>query len=214
MRLKNKSRYTNKNIKPIFTVIFALTAAISLAGCGQISEGIQVGQTKVSVSQIQKSIDEILKERKTVDTSQMQLLFGADLARSQAQLEIRSLVIDQVAQDKQVQITQSDLEQRKSQIEKRLSDQGATLKTALVGASLGSSNLDKFLKIILVSEKLSDQLKAAGIPDAQLESEVSKIMGQTSKNLKVNVNPRYGKWNFETASIEAVDNTLGAVVNR
>ena len=188
--------------------------ALSLSGCGQMSEGVQVGTTKIAVSEIQKSIDQILQERKGVDTSQMQLLFGADLATSQAQLQVISLITDQIAKDKNIQISKSDIEQRKTEIEQQLIDQGGDLKSALVGAGIASSNLDKYLNITLVTQKLSTNLKAAGIADELIDSEVSKIIGSTAKSLKVKINPRYGKWNYETVSIEPVDNTLGAVVNR
>ena len=188
--------------------------ALSLSGCGQMSEGVQVGTTKIAVSEIQKSIDQILQERKGVDTSQMQLLFGADLATSQAQLQVISLITDQIAKDKNIQISKSDIEQRKTEIEQQLIDQGGDLKSALVGAGIASSNLDKYLNITLVTQKLSTNLKAAGVADEQIDSEVSKIIGSTTKSLKVKINPRYGKWNYETVSIEPVDNTLGAVVNR
>ena len=188
--------------------------ALSLSGCGQMSEGVQVGTTKIAVSEIQKSIDQILQERKEVDTSQMQLLFGADLATSQAQLQVISLITDQIAKDKNIQISKSDIEQRKTEIEQQLIDQGGDLKSALVGAGIASSNLDKYLNITLVTQKLSTNLKAAGVADELIDSEVSKIIGSTAKSLKVKINPRYGKWNYETVSIEPVDNTLGAVVNR
>jgi hypothetical protein len=188
--------------------------ALSLSGCGQMSEGVQVGTTKIAVSEIQKSIDQILQERKGVDTSQMQLLFGADLATSQAQLQVISLITDQIAKDKNIQISKSDIEQRKTEIEQQLIDQGGDLKSALVGAGIASSNLDKYLNITLVTQKLSTNLKAAGVADELIDSEVSKIIGSTAKSLKVKINPRYGKWNYETVSIEPVDNTLGAVVNR
>ena len=191
-----------------------VTLAISLSGCGQMSEGVQVGTTKIAVSEIQKSIDQILQERKGVDTSQMQLLFGADLATSQAQLQVISLITDQIAKDKNIQISKSDIEQRKTEIEQQLIDQGGDLKSALVGAGIASSNLDKYLNITLVTQKLSTNLKAAGVADELIDSEVSKIIGSTAKSLKVKINPRYGKWNYETVSIEPVDNTLGAVVNR
>jgi predicted small secreted protein len=188
--------------------------ALSLSGCGQMSEGVQVGTTKIAVSEIQKSIDQILQERKEVDTSQMQLLFGADLATSQAQLQVISLITDQIAKDKNIQISKSDIEQRKTEIEQQLIDQGGDLKSALVGAGIASSNLDKYLNITLVTQKLSTNLKAAGVADELIDSEVSKIIGSTAKSLKVKINPRYGRWNYETVSIEPVDNTLGAVVNR
>ena len=188
--------------------------ALSLSGCGQMSEGVQVGTTKITVSEIQKSINQILQERKGVDTSKMQLLFGADLATSQAQLQVISLITDQIAKDKNIQISKSDIEQRKTEIEQQLIDQGGDLKSALVGAGIASSNLDKYLNITLVTQKLSTNLKAAGVADEQIDSEVSKIIGSTAKSLKVKINPRYGKWNYETVSIEPVDNTLGAVVNR
>jgi hypothetical protein len=144
----------------------------------------------------------------------MQLLFGADLATSQAQLQVISLITDQIAKDKNIQISKSDIEQRKTEIEQQLIDQGGDLKSALVGAGIASSNLDKYLNITLVTQKLSTNLKAAGVADELIDSEVSKIIGSTAKSLKVKINPRYGRWNYETVSIEPVDNTLGAVVNR
>jgi hypothetical protein len=82
---------------------------------------------------------------------------------------------------------------------------------ALVSASLAPSNLDKYIKIIMISEKLNEFIIAEGATPESAGDVLTKIVTDTAKKLGVSVNERYGKWNPETASIEEADNTDGAV---
>lgn len=185
-------------------VVFLLTA------CGQMGSGVTIGKTDVSSAQIQKYVDEILAERAKVDTSQMNLDSGASLLRTQAQFQIISTVLDQVILDKKITVTPADVAARRADIVTQVGGE-SELPTALVSASLAPSNLDKYLKIILISEKLNEVVVSEGATAETAGDVVTKLVTDTAKKLGVTVNSRYGKWNESTATIEEADNTSGAV---
>ena len=61
--------------------IAAVSAALLLTGCSQVSSAATVGSIKISQSTVQSSIDAVMNERSEVDTSQMQLESGENLNR-------------------------------------------------------------------------------------------------------------------------------------
>jgi hypothetical protein len=195
------------NLKKISAGLLTL---IILTACGQMGSGVAIGETEISSAQIQKYVDEILTERAKVDTSQMNLESGAQLSRTQAQFQIITNILDQVIADKKITITPADVAARRAEI---VLQQGGEdqMPQALVSASLAPSNLDKYIKIIMISEKLNEFIIAEGATPESAGDVLTKIVTDTAKKLGVSVNERYGKWNPETASIEEADNTDGAV---
>ena len=195
------------NLKKISAGLLTL---IILTACGQMGSGVAIGETEISSAQIQKYVDEILSERAKVDTSQMNLESGAQLSRTQAQFQIITNILDQVIADKKISITPADVAARRTEI---VLQQGGEdqMPQALVSASLAPSNLDKYIKIIMISEKLNEFIIAEGATPESAGDVLTKIVTDTAKKLGVSVNERYGKWNPETASIEEADNTDGAV---
>lgn len=195
------------NLKKISAGLLTL---IILTACGQMGSGVAIGETEISSAQIQKYVDEILSERAKVDTSQMNLESGAQLSRTQAQFQIITNILDQVIADKKITITPADVAARRAEI---VLQQGGEdqMPQALVSASLAPSNLDKYIKIIMISEKLNEFIIAEGATPESAGDVLTKIVTDTAKKLGVSVNERYGKWNPDTASIEEADNTDGAV---
>jgi len=203
MKLQTKMN----NLKKISAGLLTL---IILTACGQMGSGVAIGETEISSAQIQKYVDEILSERAKVDTSQMNLESGAQLSRTQAQFQIITNILDQVIADKKISITPADVAARRAEI---VLQQGGEdqMPQALVSASLAPSNLDKYIKIIMISEKLNEFIIAEGATPESAGEVLTKLVTDTAKKLGVSVNERYGKWNPETASIEEADNTDGAV---
>jgi hypothetical protein len=71
--------------------------------------------------------------------------------------------------------------------------------------------LERYLKIILISERLYEVVIAEGATEESAGQAVTKLVTDAAKKLGVNVNSRYGKWNELTATIDEADNTDGAV---
>ena len=185
-------------------------AVLLVSGCGGMSSGVSIGKKEIKSSEIQKSVDEILTARKNVDTSKMKLIDGPELLRNQAQFVIISNLLDQIALDKKLAVTQADVGARKADIAASIGGE-SELPKALVGASLAASNFDAYLRILIISERLNSELTATGMPQDQATEEVTKLVTLAAAKLGVKVNAKYGKWNPATASIEVADATGGAV---
>jgi len=175
-----------------------------------MTTGVSVGETEIKSGEIQKNVDDILTARNRVDTSQMQLIEGAELLRNQAQFLIIKVLLDKVALDKNLSITSADVAARRADTISRLGGE-SQLPTALVGANLAASNLEAYLRILLISDRLNVELINAGVAEDEAASEVSKLVIDTALKLGVKVDAKYGKWNPTTATIGAADATSGAV---
>jgi FKBP-type peptidyl-prolyl cis-trans isomerase (trigger factor) len=192
-------------------VITTVLAALVLTSCSSMNSAIIIGDKEFSTSDVQKPVDEVLRDRKKVDTSQMQLPEADELLRNQAQFYIVGILLDRIAADKKLSVTNADIAARRTEILSQVGGE-AELPKALVGASLAQSNLDAYLKILIISEKLSKDIILSGVSSEQAAEEVNKIVVALAKKLGVKVNPKYGKWNPDTASIESGDLTDGAVI--
>jgi hypothetical protein len=196
-----------KLVKKLFST---LLVALLLTSCGGMTTGVSIGETEIKSSEIQKNVDDILTARNGVDTSQMQLIEGAELLRNQAQFLIIKVLLDKVALDKNLSINSADVAARRADTISRLGGE-SQLPTALVGANLAVSNLDAYLRILLISDRLNVELINAGVAEDEAATEVSKLVIDTALKLGVKVDAKYGKWNPTTATIEAADATSGAV---
>jgi FKBP-type peptidyl-prolyl cis-trans isomerase (trigger factor) len=192
-------------------IITTVLAALVLTSCSSMNSAITIGDKEFSTSDVQKPVDEVLRDRKKVDTSQMQLPEADELLRNQAQFYIVGILLDRIAADRKLSVTNADIAARRTEILSQVGGE-AELPKALVGASLAQSNLDAYLKILIISEKLSKDIILSGVSSEQAAEEVNKIVVALAKKLGVKVNPKYGKWNPETASIESGDITDGAVI--
>lgn len=191
-------------------VITTVLAALLLTSCSSMNSGITVGDKEFSISDIQKPVDEILEARKSVDTSQMQLASGADLIRNQAQFAIISVLLDQIASDMKINFTSADIATRRTEIVAQVGgEQG--LPRALVSSNLATSNLEPYIKVRLIIDKLTSDFIEVGASPEQASEGVSRLIVAAAKKLGVQINPKYGTWNPITASIESGDITDGAV---
>jgi len=175
-----------------------------------MTSGVSIGETEIKSSEIQKSVDEILTARKTVDTSQMQLVEGPELLRNQAQFIIIKRILDEVAKDKNLTVTSADVASRRADAISRLGGESG-LPEALVSANLAASSLDAYLRVLIISDRLISELASSGLSEEEATSQLTKLVTDKAVKLGVKVNTKYGKWNPNTATIEAADTTGGAV---
>ena len=191
-------------------ILSTLIVAFLVTSCGSMTTGVSIGNSDIKSSEIQKSVDEILTARKTVDTSQMQLVEGPELLRNQAQFVIVKRILDEIALDKNLSVTSADVASRRADAISRLGGEGG-LPTALVSANLAASNLDSYLRVLIISDLLISNLAASGLSEEETTTQVTKLVTDKAIKLGVKVNAKYGKWNPNTATIEAADTTGGAV---
>jgi hypothetical protein len=195
-------------VKKIIAVIAA--AALLLTGCSQVGAAATVGDTKITQATVQGSIDSILAERAKVDTTQMQLETGESLNRGQLRFHLLSALLRAVGEELKLTVTKAEIDTRRASIVDQVGGASA-LPNALVNAGIAPADLDTYIEAISISDKISQALVASGVAQDQVGAELQKLVVAKAKELGVTVNPRYGKWNAETADIQAADPASTAV---
>lgn len=190
-----------------------VVAALVLTGCSQANSAASVGDTKIKLSELQTQVDSILEERKTVDTSQMQLETGEALTRSQLSYMISNLIIQELAKSEKIQISASDLEAYKAEIFANIGGE-ANLPNILVNASIPASGLEEVLRRDLILRKLSERETAAGTDQSTANQKIQTLVTDMANKLKVTVNPRYGTWDAKSLTIVAAEPAGDAVTDK
>jgi hypothetical protein len=193
-----------------FLAISAIAAALLLTGCSQVGAAATVGDTKITQAVVQGSIDSILAERAKIDISQMELQTGADLNLSQLRFQVLTVLIREVGKDFKIEASKAEIDTRRAAIVEQVGGE-AELPKALVGAGIAPQNLDLYLEAVIVSGKISDAIVATGVTQEALGGEITRIVAAKAAQLKVDVNPRYGKWDAVNADVVAVDSAGDAV---
>ena len=87
----------------------------------------------------------------------------------------------------------------------------ATFATNLVAAQIASTNFDTYVRAILISDKITGALKASGVADADVSAKLSQLVQAKTKQLKIQINPRYGTWDDAAGDIVAADSAGSAI---
>lgn len=193
-------------------ILVSLTIAtgLLLTGCSQSNEAATVGDFKITQTELQSSIDAVMAERTKVDTSQMQLETGDELNRGQLRFKILMHTFDEIAKELDLEITSSQVVARKQQISQSLGGD-AELPKNLVNAAIAPQDFDTYVRAILISERITSALAQSGVPEAEVPTQLGKLLSAKAKELGVKINPRYGFWDTEAGDVVAADVTGGAV---
>ncbi|WP_095676999.1 hypothetical protein [Candidatus Planktophila lacus] len=193
-------------------ILVALTIAtgLLLTGCSQSNEAATVGDFKITQTELQSSIDAVMAERSKVDTSQMQLETGDALNRGQLRFKILMHTFDEIAKELDLEITSSQVVARKQQISQSLGGD-AELPKNLVNAAIAPQDFDTYVRAILISERITSALAQSGVAEADVATQLGKLLSAKAKELGVKINPRYGFWDTEAGDVVAADVTGGAV---
>lgn len=190
-------------MKKILALV-AVATTLLLTGCSQVGSAATLGSTKISQATVQGSIDAILAARQGVDTSQMQLETGEILNRGQLRFHLLTALLLEVGKEIKLSVSKAEIDARRQGIIDQVGGEEA-LPNALVGAGIAPNDFDQYIEAILISDKITQALTAAGVTEADMGAQISKLVVAKAKELGVTVNPRYGKWDATIADVVASD---------
>ncbi len=197
-------------MKKILTAI-ALISAFTLTACGQVDTAASFGDTKITQAQAQSIVDEVLAEREKTDTSQMQLETGNALNRSQLRFTIVTSIFDEIAKELKIKVSSTEIENTRTGILEQIGGE-AQLPMNLVAAQIAPSNFERYMRATVISNKLAGALGMAGVAEADVQSKISELVQKKAKQMKVSVNPRYGRWDEASAELLPEDSAGDAVI--
>ncbi len=196
-------------MKKILALIAALSL-VTLTACGNTNAAATLGKTTISQNELQATIDTILKEREGVDVSQMQLESGASLNRSQLRFLIITKIFDQIAAELKLGVTKTEIATTRANMIDQ-SGGAATFATNLVAAQIASTYIDTYVRAILISDKITNALMESGIAEADVSAKLSELVQAKTRQLKIEINPRYGTWDDAAGDIVAADSAGDAI---
>ncbi len=197
-------------MKKILTAL-ALVSALTLTACGQVDTAASFGDTKITQAQAQAVIDEILAERDKTDITQMQLETGNALNRSQLRFAIITSVFDEIAKELKIKASSTEIENTRTGILEQIGGE-EQLQMNLVAAQIAPSNFERYMRATVLSNKLAGALSMAGVAEADVQSKISELVQKKAKEMKVSVNPRYGRWDEATTELVPEDSAGDAVL--
>lgn len=199
-------------MKRVFLAVLA-ALALFLTGCSQMNSAATVGEIEITLEELQTQVDSILAQRKDVDTSQMQLEEGEALTRTQLSFMISNILIEEIAKDADIEITDSELEAYKVEIYQNIGGE-EMLPSILVSNAIAPESLDSVLRRDLILRKISTAAAQAGSDDAAISQLIQGLVTEKAKNLNIVVNPRYGEWDNTSFSVIAKEPAGDAVTDK
>jgi hypothetical protein len=186
-------------VKKIIAVL-AIASGLLLTGCSQSQTAATLGDVKISQAELQSTVDSILKERTKVDTSQMQLETGEALNRGQLRFKILMNVFGEIAKELKLDITPALLAQERASLVQSIGGE-ANLKKNLVNATIAPNDFDIYVRARVINQQMTQALGQSGVAPEQIDTKIAQLLSAKAVELKVNVNPRYGKWDAATGDI-------------
>ena len=196
-------------MKKILSLIAVLSLA-TLTACGQSNTAVTLGDITISQTTFQESVDTLLAERKGIDVSQMQLQSGGDLNRSQLRFLIITTIFDEIAKELKLEVTTTEVTTTAQELVIQSGGEEA-LASNLVAAQIASTNFNRYVRAMIISDKLAAALEASGISEEEVGTRISELVTAKGKEIGITVNPRYGTWDHEAGDIIATDSANGAV---
>ncbi len=190
--------------------LFAVLSLATLTACGQVNSAATLGDITITQSSFQTTIDELLKEREAVDTSQMQLEEGGALNRSQLRFLLITTIFDEIAKELKLSVTKTDQATTRQNLVEQSGGEAA-LTQNLVSAQIAPSNFERYIRAIIITEKIADALEASGISADGVDLRITELVNAKAKEMKINVNPRYGTWDYDAGDILTSDSAGDAI---
>ena len=193
-------------------VLLLGSALLLLAGCSKMDAAAIIGDVEIPLATVQTSIEDVMRERGEVDTAGLELPIEDFLARSQIQFHISVVLLDELAKEFGIEVTQTAIDAEYQYIIEQLGGEEG-LPAALVGANIARVDLDRYIVASKIYERVGEALLAQGISREDLASAQQSLIVKKAEELSVTLNPRYGIWDAATATVKPGGDSNGAVTS-
>ncbi|MEU8588264.1 SurA N-terminal domain-containing protein [Streptomyces sp. NPDC048664] len=183
----------------------ALAAAPLLTACGGTAHAgtaAVVGGQRITVTQLEGRVDEVrTAQRAAANDAQYEQVVAqtGSLTRNTLHALVLEQVLDRAAQDAGVTVDRGEVEQLRTLRERQVGG-AAALRTAMLQQyQVAPRRLDDNLRTDVQVQKLATVI-GADMGTEQGTALFWKAMSKASRELRVDINPRYGAWDMDKSS--------------
>lgn len=185
----------------------ALTAAPLLTACGGAAHpgaAAVVGGERITVTQLESRVNEVRTAQRAAvpdDAQYAQILAQTStLTRDTLHGLVLDRVLDRAADDAGVSVTRRDVQQMRISLEQQAGGAKALQTAWLQQYGVAPQRLDDSLRTEIEARKLAATLGAdMNTPDGK--AMFWKAMSEASRELRIDLNPRYGTWDLQKSGL-------------
>ncbi|MFD4875195.1 SurA N-terminal domain-containing protein [Streptomyces sp. NPDC058420] len=185
----------------VLTAVIA-AAAPALTACGNDAHpgaAAVVGGQRITVAQLQNRVNEVRTAQRAAVQNQAQYERAVATTGGLTRETLYGMVFDQVvhraAQDAGVTVTRKDIQDMRAGLAQQAGGSKALEATWLAQYGVPPQRLDENLRLQVEGRKL-----AAKLGTDTTQPAFWKALSTASKELHVDLNPRYGTWDVEKSS--------------
>ncbi|MFX4294472.1 SurA N-terminal domain-containing protein [Streptomyces bohaiensis] len=178
-----------------------LVAAPLLTGCSTDSHpgaAAVVGDERISVSQVQSQVEQVRAAQRDSENADQLIAATGALPQETVQLMVRRELLERTAEENGVTVTRGQVEEARERVVQNFGD---TEQLEQFGLSYegGAFTLDQ------LDDVLREQLLIEGLVERIGEQELGPAVAETAERLGVDINPRYGAWDYEAGGFTTSD---------
>ncbi|MFE0476212.1 SurA N-terminal domain-containing protein [Streptomyces sp. NPDC058947] len=180
----------------------AIAAAPLLTACGNDAHpgaAAVVGGQRITVSQLEERVGEVrAAQRAAVQNDaqyQQAIARTGTLTRDTLHTMVLDRVLHRAAEDAGVSVSRKEIQEMRSGLEEQAGGAEALETTWLQRYGIPPRRLEENLRLQLEAQKLAEKLGTD-----TTRPEFWKALSESSKQLDVDLNPRYGTWDVQKSS--------------
>ncbi|MHC3470624.1 SurA N-terminal domain-containing protein [Streptomyces sp. 7R007] len=180
----------------------AIAAAPLLTACGSDAHpgaAAVVGGRRITVSQLENRVNEVRAAQRAAVTSDAQYRQAVAQSGSLTRDTLHGMILDKVlhraAEDAGVTVSRREIQQMRAGLEQQVGGAKALQMTWLQQYGIAPQRLDDNLRLQLEAQKL-----ATALGTDTSKQPFWNALSKASKELHVDLNPRYGIWDVQKSS--------------
>ncbi len=187
----------------IAAAALAASAALVLTGCSNQDAGSAAtfSDGRISEADLNAQVSEVLEAKGQTDTTEDPVLVQQTLGRM-----ITTRLIDQLADDSGITVTQGEIDSMIANYESQLGG-AESLRIAFLSENVAPSQIESFLRLQLQAQALGIELNPRGSAEEQGMA-VYEAVSEYSQEVDTTVSPRFGTWDPQSLSLGPVPNDL------
>ncbi|MDJ1136523.1 SurA N-terminal domain-containing protein [Streptomyces iconiensis] len=173
-----------------------VVAAPLLTACGNDAHpgaAAVIEGDRISMAQLQSRAGAVRDAQRAAPQGEQMIKQSGQLTRATLDGMIRERIVKQAAKDAGVGVSRREVQQARARIEQQAGGRKQLESSLLRQQAIAPDEIDGRLRMQLQVEKIA---KAEGINPSspQGNQKLNAKLGEVSKAMKIDVNPRYGKW--------------------
>ncbi|MFE2430972.1 SurA N-terminal domain-containing protein [Streptomyces sp. NPDC059373] len=187
-----------------FAAAAVLVATPLLTSCGTPRPGAAavVGGQRITVAAVQTRVDAVRAAQEKSPQAAQLIEASSNLQSTTVHTLVEARVIDRAAKDAGVSVTTHEVQQARAAAEKQAGGSASLEAQVLQTYAMVPADIDDSIRTDLTLQKVAKHY-GADMQTAAGQTEVFKVLQQTSDKLGIDVNPRYGTWDSKKLTLDA-----------